>query len=127
MLQVLIISLNSDRSRTGLKKESKQTHNSLRKRSELLETSQTKSLPCQKTPPPCLLVRISSCQCGHPCPPVIIKEKDERLGAEQRHQHASLLLCSPRLDLSNPPAPDGPIYYTKRAVFGCALRFQIFF
>lgn len=73
-----------------------------------------------------LLVKISSSQYGPACPPVIIKEKDGSRGAQQRHQHASLL-CSERSTFSNPPAPDGPIYCTKWIVFGCTLYFQIFF
>lgn len=69
------------------------------------------------TPKSCLLVKISSSQYGPGCPPVIIKEKDGSLRAQQRHQHASLLLCSECSTLSNPPAPDGLIYCTKWIVF----------
>lgn len=69
---------------------------------------------------------MSSSQYGLSCPPVIIKEKDGSLRVQQRHQHASLLLCSKRSALSNPLAPDGPIYRTKWIVFGCKLCFQMF-
>lgn len=78
------------------------------------------------TPQSCLLVKISSSQYGPVCPPVIIKEKDWSRRAQQRHQHASLLFCSERSTLSNPPAPDGPIYCTKWIVFSCTLYFQMF-
>lgn len=72
------------------------------------------------------LVKISSSQCCSACPPVIIKDKDESLRARRRHQHASLLLSSERSTLSNPPAPNGPIYCIDWIVFGCTLYFQMF-
>lgn len=81
--------------------------------------------PMPSNPLSSLLVKISSSYYGPSCPPVIIKEKDRSLRAQQRHQHASLLLCSERSTLSNPPAPDGPIYCTKWIVFGCTLYFQM--
>lgn len=77
-------------------------------------------------PQSCLLVKIFSSQYGPACPPVIIKEKDGSLRPQRRHQHASLLLCTERYTLSNPPAPDGPIYCTKWIVFGCTIYLQMF-